>query len=62
MVFTAQLGREHQVGHCRVRSLGEDLNFELSFYFGFGFDNLSSRTNITLPLGFLQIKNKQLRG
>ena len=32
MVFTAQLGREHQVGHYRVRSLDGDLSFELSFH------------------------------
>ena len=53
MVFTAQLGQEHQVGYCRVRFLGGDLSLEFSFpYFSFSFDYLSPRTNVTLPLGF----------
>ena len=52
-VFTAQLGREHQVGHCRARSLGGDLSLEFSFsYFSFSFDCLPPRTNVNLPLGF----------
>ena len=32
MVFTAQIGREHQVGYPRIRSPGGDLSF-LSFSF-----------------------------
>ena len=32
MVFTAQLGQEHQVGYSRIRSLGRDLSL-LSFPF-----------------------------
>ena len=32
MVFTAQIGREHQVGYPRIRSLDRDLSF-LSFSF-----------------------------
>ena len=53
MVFTAQLGQEYQVGHCRVRFLGGDLSLEFSFLcFSFGFTYLPPRTNVTLPLGF----------
>ena len=52
-VFIAQLRREHQVGHCRVRSLGRDLSLESSLpYFSFCFDYLPPRTNVTLHLGF----------
>ena len=55
MVFVAQLGREHQVGHFRIRPLGGDLSL-LSFpftCFGFGFGCLFSRTDVTLPLDVL---------
>ena len=63
-VFAAQLGREHQVGHSRIRSLGGDLSL-LSFpftYFGLGFGCLFSQTDITLPLGVLQTKYTLPRG
>ena len=53
MVFTTRSGQENQVGHHRVRSLGRDLSFDLSFLcFSFNFACLPPRTNVTLSLGF----------
>ena len=53
MVFTTPLEHKHQVGYCRVRSLGGDLSFEFSFlYCSFSFDYLPLRTNVNPLLGF----------
>ena len=52
-VFTTQLGREHQVGHCRIRPFGGDLSLKSSSpYFSFSFDYLPPRTNVNSLLGF----------
>ena len=54
MVFTTQLGQEHQVGYSRIRSLGRDLSL-LSFPFTcFGY--LFSWTNHNFPFGFFADK------
>ena len=61
-------GLHYPGGNTRWGTIGSDppagilvLSFPFT-YFSFGFDYLPSQTDITLPLGILQTKNKQLRG